>query len=220
VKARVILLHKMSETRNTILNVLRRRGPSSVNDLADATQVTAVSVRHHLSALQAEGLVTATEAHANVGRPRLLYSLTEAAAEKFPTKYLRFTDRLLDEMKSALTSPMLEKIFAAMAHDIAADHAARLQGKSLDEKLTVLVGVLGEEGFMAEWNKVGESYHLTEYNCPYFIIGQRHPEVCTIDQTLISKMLSRPVAKSTCLLNGDPRCVFVIGEAELTQVEG
>jgi predicted ArsR family transcriptional regulator len=206
----------MSGTRDTILTILRRRGPSGVTELAEATKVTAVSIRHHLSALQAEGLVAAAESHASIGRPKLLYSLTEAAAEKFPTKYLRFTDRLLDEMKSALPGPMLEKIFAAMANDIAAEPAKRLEGKSLDEKLTMLVEVLGTEGFMAEWNKVGESYQLTEYNCPYFIIGQRHPEVCTIDQTLISRMLARPVAKSTCLLNGDQRCVFVIGEAELT----
>ena len=210
----------MSETREIILNILHRRGPSSVNDLAEATKVTAVSVRHHLSALQAEGLVIAAEAHASVGRPKLLYSLTAAAAEKFPTKYLRFTDRLLEEIKSALPGPILEKIFSAMANDIATEHEARLGGKSLDDKLTVLVEVLGEEGFMAEWNKVGESYHLTEYNCPYFLIGQRHPEVCKIDQALISQILSRPVEKSTCLLNGDQRCVFVIGNTELTQIEG
>jgi len=210
----------MSVTRDTILDILRRRGPTSVNDLADSTGVTAVSIRHHLSALQAEGLVAVAESHSGVGRPKLLYSLTPAAAERFPTKYLRFTDRLLDEMKSALSGPMIEKIFAAMGHDIASEHASQFEGDSLDEKLTALVEILGEEGFMAEWNKVGEAYQLTEYNCPYFIIGQRHPEVCTIDQTLISKMLARPVAKSTCLLNGDQRCVFVIGNAEATSIRG
>ncbi|MBI3243827.1 MAG: ArsR family transcriptional regulator [Chloroflexi bacterium] len=207
-------------TRDSILNMLRRRGPLSVNDLADVTGVTPVSVRHHLSALQAEGLITATESHSSVGRPKLMYSLTQAAVERFPTKYLRFTDRLLDELKTALPSLMIEKIFEAMAYDIASGHASRLEGKTLDEKLTLLAEILGEEGFMAEWNKVGEAYQLTEYNCPYFMIGQRHPEVCTIDQTLISKMLSRPVAKSTCLLNGDQRCVFVIGGAENTSIKG
>ena len=71
---------------------------------------------------------------------------------------------------------------------------------------------------MAAWNKVGDAYHLTEYNCPYFAIGQRHPEVCTIDQTLISRVLDRPVEKSTCLLNGDQRCVFIIHPKKASEV--
>lgn len=200
----------MSSTRVEIVNILRKSGFASVNDLASATGVTAVSVRHHLSSLQAEGLIAATESHNGVGRPKLLYSLTQTALERFPTKYLRLTDRLLNEIKSALPAPGLERMFTAIAQDIAAGHAHKFKGKSLAEKMARLVEVLGEEGFMAAWNKVGDAYHLTEYNCPYFAIGQRHPEICTLDQTLISKVLDTMVEKTTCLLNGDQRCVFII----------
>ncbi|MER3514873.1 MAG: hypothetical protein C4310_11235, partial [Chloroflexota bacterium] len=49
-----------------------------------------------------------------------------------------------------------------------------------------------------------------EYNCPYFLIGQRHPEVCRFDQSLISTVLDAPVEKDTCLLNGDSCCTFTI----------
>ncbi|MBM4422833.1 MAG: ArsR family transcriptional regulator [Chloroflexi bacterium] len=200
----------MSATREEILGYIRRKGTASVSELAETTGVTPVSIRHHLSALQADGLISSAESHSGVGRPKLLYSLTQAALERFPTKYLRLTDRLLDEMKSAMPAEMIDRMFAAIAQDIATDHASKFEGKPLDDKLGLLVEVLGEEGFMAAWNKVGDAYHLTEYSCPYFVIGQRHPEVCTIDQTLISKVLDRPVEKTTCLLNGDQRCVFII----------
>ncbi|HLB50336.1 MAG TPA: ArsR family transcriptional regulator [Anaerolineales bacterium] len=208
----------MSATRDEVLNLLRRKGSASVNELAEATGVTPVSVRHHLSALQAEGLIASVETHSGVGRPKLLYSLTQAALERFPTKYLRLTDRILDEIKSAMPAPMIERMFATIAQDIATDHAAKFEGKPLEEMLGLLVELLGEEGFMAAWNKVGDAYHLTEYNCPYFAIGQRHPEVCTIDQTLISRVLDRPVEKSTCLLNGDQRCVFIIHPKKASEV--
>ena len=200
----------MSATRDEIMNFLRKNGSSGVTELAAATGVTAVSIRHHLSALQADGLITAAESHSGVGRPKLLYSLTPAALERFPTKYLRLTDRLLDEMKVSMPPSVIEHMFAAIAQDMATDHKSKFEGKSGEEKIDLLVSVLGEEGFMAAWNKVGDTYHLTEYNCPYFAIGQRHPEVCTIDQTLISKVLNTTVEKITCLLNGDQRCVFVI----------
>ena len=200
----------MSATRDEILNFLRKNSSAGVTELAAAAGVTAVSIRHHLSALQADGLIATTESHSGVGRPKLLYSLTQAALERFPTKYLRLTDRLLDEMKAAIPAPLIEKMFAAIAQEMAADHKSKFEGKPVEEKIELLVILLGEEGFMAAWNKVGDAYHLTEYNCPYFAIGQHHPEVCTIDQTLISKVLGAAVEKVTCLLNGDQRCVFII----------
>lgn len=209
----------MSATRDEIIQYLRRHGATGVNDLAAATGVTAVSIRHHLSALQADGLITAAESHSGVGRPKLLYSLTQAALDRFPSKYMRLTDRLLDEIKSAIPAPIIERMFTAIAQDIAADHKGKFDGKPIEEKIELLMSVLGEEGFMAAWNKVGDNYHLTEYNCPYFAIGQRHPEVCTIDQTLISNMLGTEVEKSTCLLNGDERCVFVIYPKQIKPIE-
>jgi DeoR family transcriptional regulator, suf operon transcriptional repressor len=200
----------MSATRDEIINYLQKHGSSGVADLATATGVTPVSIRHHLSALQAEGQITSVESHSGVGRPKLLYSLTEAASERFPGKYVHLTDKLLAEIKSAMPAPVIENMFTAIATNMAAGHKHKFEGKTLEEKVELLISVLGEEGFMAAWNKVGDAYHLTEYNCPYFAIGQRHPEVCTIDQTLISNMLDSTVEKTTCILNGDQRCVFVI----------
>ena len=41
-------------------------------------------------------------------------------------------------------------------------------------------------------------------------VSQRHPEVCTIDLAMISEALSADVEKTTCVLDGAERCVFVI----------
>lgn len=200
----------MQSTRELILKTLRTRGQATVAELASTTGVSPVSVRHHLSALQAEGLATAEEIRHGVGRPRLVFMLTDLALERFPTKYVALTGRLIDELKSALPPEAIGLMFARMAEAIAAEHAQRLEGRSLEEKMAYLVGVLGEEGFVAEWNRAGEGYQLTEYNCPYFRIGQRHPEVCQIDQALMSALLATPVEKQTCVLNGDDFCVFLI----------
>lgn len=200
----------MSSTRDQILHVIRAKGPASIAELAEAIGISVVSVRHHLASLQAEGLVTATETRRGVGRPHLTYALTEAASERFPSKYVRFSGRLLDELKATLPPAALEAMFTRMGEGIAAEHATRLLGLSLDEKLNILVTLLGTEGFMAQWNRVGETILLTEHNCPYVQIGQRHPEVCAIDQTLIGSLLNAEVQKTNCVLNGAERCTFII----------
>jgi predicted ArsR family transcriptional regulator len=207
----------MSDSRDKILDALRLRGAMDVNELAVAVEIGALSIRHHLAKLQAQGLIETKESRVGVGRPKQLYSLSAAGNEKFPTRYLKFTDRLLDEIKSSMPAKVVQSIFSAMAQEITVRNADKFKGKSLEKKLGALVEMLGEEGFVAKWNKAGSAYELTEYNCPYLVIGRRHPEVCTIDQTLISNVMELPVQKSSCLLNGDQHCVFVIGEPKTTK---
>ncbi|MGQ0602994.1 MAG: helix-turn-helix transcriptional regulator [Anaerolineales bacterium] len=200
----------MNSTREKVLHAIKAHGHVAIAQLADELAITPVSVRHHLAALQAEALIHAVEVRRGVGRPHLEYSLTDAATDRFPARYIQFSARLLDELKSTLPADAIESMLTHMAEGMAAEHAHRAVGKSLDEKLDVLVTVLGEEGFRAKWNREGETIQLTEYNCPYIRIGQRHPEICTIDQTVIRQMLSADVEKTNCVLDGAERCVFVI----------
>jgi predicted ArsR family transcriptional regulator len=200
----------MSTTREQILRHIRVNVQANIAELAEVLGVSPVSVRHHVSALQADGLVRSVEVRHGVGRPHLAYSLTDAAQERFPAKYLQFSERLLDEMKSSLPPQAIEAIFTRMAEGMVAEYAAKMRGRSLEEKMELLVELLGAEGFMAKWNRAGETIQLTEYNCPYVRIGQRHPEICTIDQAVIRQVLDADVEKTNCVLNGAERCVFVI----------
>jgi predicted ArsR family transcriptional regulator len=204
----------MSSTREQILHMIKNRSQVTTAELAEALAISTVSVRHHLSTLLAEGLIRSAEVRHGVGRPHLSYSLTEAAQERFPTKYLKLSGRLLDELKASLPPQALEEMFTRMAGGMVAEYQSRLDGRTLEEKMDLLMELLGTEGFMAHWNRTGETISLTEYHCPYLHIGQRHPEVCAIDQTVIRQVLDATVEKTTCVLNGDDHCVFVITPAK------
>jgi DeoR family transcriptional regulator, suf operon transcriptional repressor len=200
----------MSTTREQILNHIKSRGQTTTAELAETLAISAVSVRHHLSSLMAEGLIRSQEIRHGVGRPHLAYSLTDAAQERFPAKYMRLSGRLLDELKASLPPQALEEMFARMAGGMVAEYQTRLQGRTLEEKMDLLMELLGTEGFMAHWNRTGETISLTEYHCPYLHIGQRHPEVCAIDETVIRQVLNADVHRTTCVLHGADHCVFVI----------
>jgi len=205
----------MSSTHDEILRAIKAQGRATIAELAARTHITSVSVRHHLSNLQAEGLVKSQEVRQGVGRPHLVYSLSEAGQERFPARYLRLSERLLDQLKTSLPPAALEEMFTHMAEGMVAEYAARLEGKTLEEKMALLMELLGTEGFLAKWNRTGETISLTEYSCPYLRIGQRHPEVCAIDQTVIQQLLNASVEKTTCVLDGADRCVFVISPGEI-----
>ncbi|MFQ5409597.1 MAG: helix-turn-helix transcriptional regulator [Anaerolineales bacterium] len=209
---------KTTKTRDVIFEALHTAGRLSVNELAEHAEVSPVTVRHHLTALQAQGLVQSTETRGGVGRPKLLYSLTETALEQHnPRKYARLSRRLLDEMKSALPAGVVSDILTRIARKRAAHHVSDLHWRSFEDRIASLVALLGEEGFMAEWDSAGDAYYLTEHNCPYFRLGKSHPEVCTFDQILISEVLEVPVERTTCLLDGDDQCVFEFSNPQFVQ---
>lgn len=200
----------MKSTRDRILQTLLRKPRSTINDLAGAVDINPISVRHHLSSLQAAGLVAGEEERHGVGRPRLVYFLTEGGMERFPTRYLRLTSRLLDQLKESMPEALVSKLFAQMADDLAEEYQEQMQGLNIEERLDLIKILLADEGFTIEWERAGEQYHIHEISCPYYQIGQNHPEVCTVDQTLISKMLAVPAAKIQCILSGDAHCTYVI----------
>jgi DeoR family transcriptional regulator, suf operon transcriptional repressor len=200
----------MKSTRDRILQTLLRHPRTTINQLAEAVGINPISVRHHLTNLQVEGLVAAEEERHGVGRPRLVYFLTEEGLERFPTRYLRLTTRLLTQMKEKLPQPFVGELFREVASGLAAEHEEQLKGLSVEERLAVLQDVLAGEGFVVEWEKKGTEYHIHEITCPYLQVGQSHPEVCTVDQTLISKMLAVPANKVQCILSGAAHCTYVV----------
>jgi predicted ArsR family transcriptional regulator len=197
-------------TRETILRTLRIRGKSSVSALAEAAEVSPVSIRHHLANLLAEGLISMEEARHGVGRPRQLYSLTESGLDLSPGRYFRLTNRLLDEIKGSLTETQLEQLLSGVASGMSERYAEALAGLPLTEKLERLKGMLADEGFEAELEAQGDRIVIREMNCPYFRIGREHPEVCQIDQAFIATALSLPVSRVGCVLEGDSHCTFTV----------
>src|SRR3990172_2002197 len=136
-----------TSTRDQILVNLRRKGQCSVLDLAEVTAVSPISVRHHLAVLQAEGFVTAMPERRGVGRPRLLYSLTEAGLERFPTKYLALTNRLLSEIKGHLPQEVVEQLFRDMATTMASEMTSQIEGLPIQQRVDRLLLLLSGPGF-------------------------------------------------------------------------
>ncbi|MDX1600424.1 MAG: ArsR family transcriptional regulator [Anaerolineales bacterium] len=206
-------------TRDIILRTLRSEGECTVKELAAAADVSPVSVRHHLSNLQAEGLVSVEEVRHGVGRPHHSFSLTEKALELFPTRYYRLTNRLLVELKENMPDDRVDDLFSGVADNMAQQFADELQDLPLEERLQRLVELLKKEGFDAELEKNGDQLLIHELSCPYLHVGQEHPEICVLDQSLIAKALSLPVERVTWLLEGDLHCTYAVDLPQKTSLE-
>jgi DeoR family transcriptional regulator, suf operon transcriptional repressor len=197
-------------TRERVLQTLLAHQHCTINEIADVVEINPISVRHHITRLQADGLVSSAEERHGVGRPRRIYFLTENGREHFPTRYLRLTLRLLEQLKESVPAPVVNQLFAQMAQDMASDYASMLDSLSMEERLDLVKKLLTSEGFTVDWERQGDFYHIRETNCPYYHVGQNHPEVCTVDQTVMSTVLQIPPQQIKCMLHGDSHCSYLI----------
>ena len=202
----------MSGTRDLVLNTLLTQPRCTINELAEQVGISPISVRHHIGNLEAQGLIGCEDERHGVGRPRQLFFLTEKGMEQFPTRYVRLTIRLLEHLKETMPEAMVKKLFTQMAVDLAKDLSEGTETKnlSMEARLNLVKDLLKSEGFNIEWEQQEDGYQIHEASCPYFFVGQNHPEVCAVDQILISTVLSAPAEKVTCILNGDNNCTYLI----------
>jgi predicted ArsR family transcriptional regulator len=195
-------------TRDTILHTIKSSQQANVESLAEVAEVSPVTVRHHLNALQANGLIESSSIRRKVGRPYYVYSLSEKGHELFPKRYVRLTSRLLDEMKARLPENVVHEVFENVVLSVVDEHRGEYEHLAFEDRLDYLVNLLADEGFLATWENTDSGYTLTEYSCPYISVGRSHNEICTIDKELIVNVLQTPVEQTSCMLEGDECCQF------------
>jgi DeoR family suf operon transcriptional repressor len=195
-------------TRDIILQTLKVSNRAKVEDLADAANVSPVTVRHHLNALQADNLIEVSSVRRKVGRPYYVYSLSEKGHELFPRKYIRLTNRLLDEMKASLSDELIGDLFNGIVENIVEQHRSKFEDLDFEERLAYLVDLLAEEGFMAKWERANGKYKITEFSCPYYSVVDHHSELCALDKELIVNVMQTPIEQHSCMVNGDTCCEF------------
>jgi predicted ArsR family transcriptional regulator len=210
----------MTSTRETILKTILKRQRVTINDLAEVVGINPISIRHHIIKLEANGMVSSEDERHGVGRPRRVYFLTDEGMEEFPTRYLALTTRLLEKVKATLPEDTVDELFVElgreMAEEAAGDVAVNLP---MEERLLVLQEYLQNEGFNVDWERREDGYYIKELSCPYYQVGQKHPEVCSVDRTMISKFLSVPATRVNCILDGDSYCTYVVPLIQPSEIQ-
>lgn len=202
----------MQSTRQEILEILKEERQATVEDLAQRLELTPMTIRHHLNVLQAQNLVIASKVHRSkkVGRPRLVYTLTDAADELFPQSYGALARHLVSEVKETMGQEEAEAILRRVAERVAREAPPRMTGQSFEERLTEAVEFMADLGFISRWEKTEDGYVITNINCPYRHVSREHTEVCIMDTEILSHLLGVAPQRLSSMSNGEPSCSFLL----------
>ncbi|MGD2161888.1 MAG: winged helix-turn-helix transcriptional regulator [Anaerolineales bacterium] len=201
----------MRETREQILAHLQLNPGLSAGDLAEQFDLSVGAVRHHLVILEKEALISSESKRQPIGRPCIVYELTEKGEESFPKQYDRLSSFMLDTIKEDQGSRGLRNFLRRVGDRIIEQSGISLQNDTgIDERARLLADIMDREGFSVEWKRVDNELHIIQHSCPYQSVVSNHQEVCKLDEHLIERVTGKPIKRLEHRSKGDCACVFSI----------
>lgn len=178
----------MQDTRQQILEILKRHGEVTVQELSNELGLTSVTVRHHLEILRSEGYISEPEIRrsSRPGRPRYVYHLTSTAADLFPNNYSGLASALLDTIQECMAPEERAVVYERAAARMA--ERAGSMPEEMNSRLESAVSFLNQQGFTSRWEEESDKYCLYVSSCPYHHVSQNHPETCQIDHHMLEML--------------------------------
>lgn len=198
-------------TRDEILELLKRHGSLSVDQMAGHLSITPMGVRQHLNILEKDGLVSCQAVRRGLGRPSHLYSLTVAAREYFPQNYESFALTLLDDIQATQGDDVVDEMFRRRADKLAAQFKQKVSAPDLKTRVNQLAQALDETGSMTSLEEVSDdTFILNEHNCSILGVALHFPQACRYERDLFERILGARVERQECQSSGQNSCRYVI----------
>lgn len=189
-----------TNSRQKILNYVKRNRTVTARDVARALQMTPANARHHLGILEADGRVEVVRRQgAGRGRPEKVYRLSGALVGD---NLSMLVDALLTEAGGKVR---MEALGERMAGDSHSDDRSWMQ------RLAKVVERLNRMHYQSRWEAGAEGPRIVLGVCPYAAVIEKHPGLCRMDTAMLSQMAGQPVEQiSKMERGGPPYCVFAI----------
>ena len=189
-----------------------RRGPATVEALAEALDLTDNAIRAHLTTLDRDGLVrqTGVRRGPGAGKPAAVYELTADAETRFSRAYAPVLTALLEELGTRLPAADAE----ALMRDAGSRLAAALPARSaaLEDRVREAAALLKELGADITIERDPAGIRIRGSGCPLSATVARRPEACRAVQGLLAEAIGAPVTLC-CEREPKPRCCFTVSSA-------
>ncbi len=196
-----------------ILQLLKMNGPATAKQLAEQLAMTAMGARQHLLQLQKSGVVDNYHKSEKVGRPTQYWQLTTKANDKFTDSHAQLATQLIEQVVDVYGAEGLAKIVAGREQKVLSQYLQAIgKAGSIEERLQILTELRSAEGYMANWEKNGDSYLFVENHCPICAAAATCQNLCVSEYNLLDKCFEgyASIDRVEHILGGERRCTYRI----------
>lgn len=199
-------------SRHQLLLLLRKHPGATVAELARELAISGMGVRRHLATLTAAGLVEQSPCAPaeGPGRPPAGWRLSPAGMEMFPRRYDALALDLLDDLSAEEAAGALGR---RNDKHVAQYQAALADCSTLEAQVAELARLRDQAGYLAEWSHGDDDvFVLTENNCAVHRVAEHHPAVCSMELSLLRRVLGPDVEvnRVSHAMSGDAVCSYCI----------
>lgn len=202
-----------AETKNALLDILKREGALDAEYLGQKLKITAMAVRQHLYALQDEGLIEWESQAQGRGRPKKLWALTKAAQKIFPDAHQDLALDLISAIQKLDGGDVMKNLLEKRGtQQIKRYRDALAKGQSLKDKVQILSDIRSAEGYMADVTTDDTACFLHENHCPICAAATACSGICANELEVFQKALGRDyiVTRESHIISGARRCSYRI----------
>ena len=197
--------------RLRVMNELKRTQGLCVADVAARMGMSYMGVKGVCLDLEKRGLLDTWRSPQPIGRPQMLYRLTERAHDLFPTTSNAMTIDVLASAQKLFGPTAAEKLLLVAFQKTAADYAVRLQGKTLAERAKWLARLRDHDGYMAESAAADGAVRIVEHHSPILDLLRAFPLIARLESEMFARLLGVPVRREEMSASGLFRATFVCG---------
>ncbi len=198
----------VTDSDESLLNLLRKRGSAGISELVESLGVTATAVRQRLNRLMEEDLICREEVvRGGRGRPSHRYQLTDKGLRASGNNYADLVDVLWAEIRSIDDPTIRAGLLKRIAMQLA-ERAGEIPGDTLEEKMQRLADLMQERHIPFEVDKSGDLPVLTAVACPYPELVEHDKSICAMERMLFSEVLGETMKLTDCRPHGDSCCSF------------
>ena len=204
---------EMQHTRRQILDCIKLKGGMSVDQLGRELQVMPVTIRAHINVLERGKLVKRREMRTGrAGRPRIVYSLTDAAEDLFPKDYDHLAASLISNMRDLYGNDSVKEVLKRVGVEMARSNADEVKSEDLGERIKGATRVMNKIGSLATWERDRNGYSVTAHNCPYLHVANEFADICDMEVAFLKEVLDREVMLECSVVGGAHNCRFFVEE--------
>ncbi|MFC4428006.1 helix-turn-helix transcriptional regulator [Deinococcus navajonensis] len=211
-------------TKTRVLDLIKRHGPQTAQDLAARLDVSIPAARRHLGDLLEQGLLEARiEKPGGRGRPQHVFALTERGEAAFPNTSSGLCVDVLRHLRELFGQGAVLQVLDARNQALGEQLSVELEeAATLGERVERLAVQLTALGFEAtshretslhEDGASSEVWVLTQTHCPHLPVARQYQELCASELTLYRDLLGVAVTRDSRIACGQGCCRYRIAAA-------
>lgn len=200
--------------RGQVLIAVKKSQPATAKELSVSFGVSTNAIRRHLKELELDGLVSYGREQRGLGAPTFTYRLTDRGEALFPNRYQDALTELLTHLEERAGRGEVSQMFAERFQARAEQLKTELADQPVELRLRRLVGLLSDEGYMAEWKTENGAITLAEHNCAIRAVAERYPEICAAEAQFFTDVLAAGVERRESITAGSNACTYAITVGE------